>query len=340
MRMVKHYIAVALLVIAVTVVLSLAIGGIDNLLPPLASEQGSFVDRLLGIELQLILFVFALIMVVMLYSVVVFRRRSDDDQDGAYFRGNTPLEVVWTIIPLGVVLALATVSANYLLKVERSAADEMPVTVVGFQWDWRFEYPDYGISSTELNMPLDRQVRFEMTAEDVIHSFWVPEFRIKQDLVPGITTTLRIRPTEPGQYMVRCAELCGTRHSYMNRQVNVMEQAEFDAWVAAEQASAEQLSPIELGAKLAQENGCQSCHSIDGATRVGPTWQGLFGSDRPLADGTTALADEAYLLKAIIDPNVQIEQGFPANVMPQDYGERLTEQEINALIAYIKSLGQ
>ncbi len=100
------------------------------------------------------------------------------------------------------------------------------------------------------------------------------------------------------------------------------------------------IQEIRDAKKLAQENGCQSCHSIDGATRVGPTWQGLFGSDRPLADGTTALADEAYLLKAIIDPNVQIEQGFPANVMPQDYGERLTEEEINALIAYIKSLGQ
>lgn len=338
--MIKHYIAVALLVVAVTVVLSVAIGGIDSVLPTLASEQGGYVDRLLGVELQLIIFVFALIMVVMLYSAVVFRRKSDDDQDGAYFRGNTLLEVVWTVIPLVVVLVLATVSANFLLKVEKSAADEIPVTVVGFQWDWRFEYPDYGISSTELNMPLDRQVRFEMTAEDVIHSFWVPEFRIKQDLVPGITTTLRIRPTEPGQYMVRCAELCGTRHSYMNRQVNVMEQDEFDAWVADEQAAAEQLSPVELGEKLAQENGCQSCHSVDGTTLVGPTWQGLFGSERPLEDGTTAIADEAYLLNAIIDPNAQIEKGFPANVMPLDYGERFTEEEVNALVAFIESLGQ
>jgi cytochrome c oxidase subunit 2 len=119
-----------------------------------------------------------------------------------------------------------------------------------------------------------------------------------------------------------------------------MQRDEFEAWVADEQAATEDLSPIELGAKLAQENGCQSCHSIDGNTRVGPTWQGLFGSERPLEDGTMVTADEAYLLKAIIDPNAEIEKGFPANVMPRDYGERLAEEEINALIAYIESLGQ
>ena len=235
--MVKHFIAVAVLVVLVTAVILVAIGGIENVLPARASEQGVYVDRLLGIELQLIVFLFSLIMVILLYSVVVFRRRSDDEGDGAYFHGHTKLEVLWTVIPLGVVLVLATVSAQYLGKMEKPDPDEMVVNVVGFQWDWRFEYPEYGITATELNLPLDEQVRFEMVSEDVIHSFWVPEFRIKQDLVPGMTTTLRIRPTEPGQYWVRCAELCGTRHTYMNRVVNVMEAADFAAWVSAEQVS-------------------------------------------------------------------------------------------------------
>jgi cytochrome c oxidase subunit 2 len=338
--MVKHFIAVAVLVVLVTAVLYVAIGGIENLLPTRASEQGVFVDRLLGIELALIIFLFSLIVVTLLYSVVIFRRKAGDEGDGAYFHGHTKLEVLWTVIPLGVVLVLATVSAQYLGKMEKPDPDEMVVNVVGFQWDWRFEYPDYGISATELHLPLDRQVRFEMTSEDVIHSFWVPEFRIKQDLVPGMTTTLRIRPTEPGQYMLRCAELCGTRHAYMTRPVIVEEDAGFSAWVSNEQAKVETLSPADLGAKVAEENGCFSCHSVDGSPLVGPSWLGVFGSDISLADGSVVTADEAYVRQSILEPNAVIAEGFPANVMPQDYGDRLTEEEINALIEYIKSLGE
>jgi len=338
--MVKHFVAVAVLVAVVTVVLSLAFGGVDRLLPTAASEEAADVDSLFGIHLQLIIFLFALIMVIMLYSVVVFRRRPGETGDGAYIRGHTKLEIVWTIIPLGVVLALGTIGARYLGRIERVEADEMVVKVTGFQWDWRFEYPEYGISSSELNLPLDRQVRFEMTSEDVIHSFWVPEFRIKQDLVPGITTTLRIKPTEAGHYTLACAELCGTRHAYMTKAVNVMEAAEFQAWAASAQAAAEQLTPAELGAKVAAEYGCLSCHSLDGSRLVGPSWQGLFGSETVFEDGTTAVADEDYLRTAITDTNAQIVQGYPANVMPQDFEDRLTEEEINALIEYIKSLGE
>jgi cytochrome c oxidase subunit 2 len=338
--MIRHFIAVAVLVVIVTGVISLAFGGIDSIVPIGASEEAVLVDRLLGIELQLIIFLFSLIVVIMLYSVVVFRRRPGDEGDGAYIRGHTKLEIIWTVIPLGVVLALATLSAQYLGKIEKPEADEMMVKVTGFQWDWRFEYPDLGISSTELNLPLDRQVRFEMTSEDVIHSFWVPEFRIKQDLVPGKTTTLRIKPTRLGQYTLRCAELCGTRHAYMNRNVNVLQPAEFEAWVADEQAAAEALTPAELGAKVAAEQGCLSCHSLDGSRLVGPTWQGLFGSERAFDDGTSAVANEDYLRNSIINTNAEVVEGYPANVMPQDYGERLTEDEINGLIEYIKSLGE
>ena len=338
--MVKHFIAVAVLVVVLTAVLTLVIGGVDNLLPTQASEEAVYVDRLFGIELQLILFLFSLIIVIMLYSVVVFRRKPGEEGDGIYVRGHTKLEIMWTLVPLGIVLGLATLGGQYLGKIEKPEADEMVINVVGFQWDWRFEYPDLGITSTELNLPVDQQVRFEMTSEDVIHSFWVPEFRIKKDLVPGQTNEVRIKPTQLGQYTLRCAELCGTRHAYMNQTVNVMEPADFQAWAAGEKAAAEELTPAELGAKVAAENGCLSCHSLDGSRLVGPTWQGLFGSDRPLDGGTTVVADEEYLHNAIVNPNAQIAQGYPANVMPQDYRERIPEDEINALIEYIRSLGE
>jgi len=338
--MVKHFIAVAVLVVILTAVLTLVIGGVDNLLPTQASEEAVYVDRLFGIELQLILILFSLIIVIMLYSVVVFRRKPGEEGDGIYVRGHTKLEIMWTLVPLGIVLGLATLGGQYLGKIEKPEADEMVINVVGFQWDWRFEYPDWGITSTELNLPVDQQVRFEMNSEDVIHSFWVPEFRIKKDLVPGQTNKVRIKPTQLGQYTLRCAELCGTRHAYMNRTVNVMEPADFQAWAAGEQAAAGDLTPAELGAKVAAENGCLSCHSLDGSRLVGPTWQGLFGSDRALEDGTTVVADEEYLHNAIVNPNAQVVQGYPANVMPQDYGERFSEEQINALIEYIRSLGE
>jgi cytochrome c oxidase subunit 2 len=338
--MVKHFIAVAVLVAVVTAVIWFLFGGVGVLLPDQASEEAQFVDNLFSIHFALIIFLFSLIVVIMLYSVVVFRRKPGDEGDGAYLRGNTKLEVVWTLIPLGVVLVLATLSAQYLGKIEKVEADEMVVNVVGFQWGWRFEYPEQGITSTELNMPVDRQVRFEMSSEDVIHSFWVPEFRIKQDLVPGKITTMRIKPTRLGDYKLRCAELCGTTHWNMNAPVNVVTQADFEAWVAGEQAAVEDLTPIELGAKAAAEYGCTSCHSIDGSRLVGPTWQGIFGSEKVFEDGTTAVADEDYIRNSIINTNAQIVQGFPANVMPQDYGDRLAEEEISGLIEYIKSLGE
>ena len=338
--MIRHYVAVVVLVIVVTGVLWLLIGGVAGLLPTQASEEARFVDSLFGVHLSLIIFLFSLIMVIMLYSVVVFRRKPGEEGDGAYIRGNTRLEVAWTVIPLGIVLFLAALGTQYLGKIEKPEADEMVINVIGFQWDWRFEYPEYGVSTSELNLPLERQVRFEMTSEDVIHSFWVPEFRVKQDLVPGITTTLRIKPTELGQYRLLCSELCGTRHAYMIRPVNVMEPVDFEAWVAAEQAAAGQLEPAELGAKVSAEQGCLSCHSLDGSVVVGPTWQGLFGSERVFEDGTTSTADEDYVRKSIINPTDQIVKGFAPNVMPQDYGDRLTKEEINGLVEYIKSLGK
>jgi len=337
---IKHFVVVGVLVAGVAALLYFLIGGVDTLLPTQASEEARFVDRLFGIHFILIVSIFALIVVFMLYSVVVFRRKPGDESDGTYFKGHTRLEVLWTVIPLGIVLTLATVGAQVLGKIEKVEADEMLVRVSGFQWDWRFEYPEYGTSSAELYLPVDRQARFEMSSVDVIHSFWVPEFRIKQDLVPGLTTTLRIKPTQIGDYTLRCAELCGAQHYKMEKTVHVMAQTDFDAWVQAEIAAAGVLTPIELGAKVAKEQGCASCHSLDGSKLVGPSWLGVYGSEEKLSDGSTVIVDDAYIRNSIIDPNAQIVAGYPANVMAQDYETRLKPEEIDALIAYIKSLSE
>jgi cytochrome c oxidase subunit 2 len=229
----------------------------------------------------------------------------------------------------------------HLNEITASAPDELVVEVTGFQFGWRFDYPDYGVSSSELYLPRDRQTLFKITSQDVIHSFWVSEFRIKQDAVPGRWTTLRVTPTEVGSYRIRCAELCGYAHSAMYAPVIVVEPPDFEDWLAGaavEVPPPEDQSPAERGAQLSEETGCLSCHSIDGSELIGPTWLGLSGSQREFEDGTTAIADEEYLREAIVDPGARVVAGYP-NIMPAAYGS-LADEDLSAIIEYIKSLGQ
>ena len=333
----KHLLAVIVLVALVTVGVGLLLGP-QNLLPVLASEEGAYVDQLFSVYAFVIAFFFALIVVIMLYSAAVFRRKKGDDEPGANVHGNTFLEIVWTIIPLGIVLFFSGVGAVYLNNTLQEEPDEMVVEVTAAQWSWRFDYPDFGISSTELMLPNERQIVFEMESLDVIHSFWVPEFRLKQDIVPGITTVLRLTPTLKGEYTVRCAELCGLNHDTMLAPVSVMAPADFEAWVAS-QTDLSALSPQERGERLAELNGCIGCHTADGSSSVGPTWLGVFGSEELLQDGSSVLVDEAYLLKSILDPNAQLVEGFLGDLMPKVYRETFTDAELQDLIAYIRSLG-
>jgi len=295
------------------------------------------VDQLFAGYAFLIAFFFALIVVIMVYSAVVFRRKKGDDEPGTNVHGNSVLEVIWTIVPLGIVLFLSGVGAVYLAETMEPEVDEMVVKVTAAQWSWRFDYPEYGLSSSELILPKDRQVLFVFESLDVIHSFWVPEFRLKQDIVPGITTSLRLKPTLTGSYTLRCAELCGLNHDYMLAPVRVMEPADFDAWVTS-RTELSPLSPAERGKQLAELNGCVGCHTADGSSSVGPTWLGLYGSEETLTDGTTIVVDEAQLLQSILDPNAQIIEGFLPDLMPMGFGDTFTQAELEDLIAYIKSL--
>lgn len=333
----RHFIVIVVLVAIVTAALGFLLAP-ENILPVLASEEGGLVDRLFSVYAFVIAFFFALIVVIMLYSAAVFRRKKGDDEPGMDVHGHSVLEVIWTIVPLAIVLFFAGVGAVYLNESLNEEPDELVVEVDAAQWSWRFEYHDYGITSTELVLPVDRQVLFEMQSADVIHSFWVPEFRLKQDVVPGITTRLRLTPTLTGEYKVRCAELCGLNHDYMLAPVKVMEQGDFEAWVAEEMA-ATPTSPEARGEELAGNKGCFGCHSVNGTVLVGPSWLGLFGSEETLQDGSTVLVDEDYLKRSILDPNADMAEGFPPDLMPKTFGETLTEAEIEDLVAFIRSLG-
>jgi cytochrome c oxidase subunit 2 len=177
-----------------------------------------------------------------------------------------------------------------------------------------------------------------MSSTDVIHSFWVPEFRVKQDVLPGadMVKELRMTPTLLGSYKVRCAELCGTSHAYMESPVVVLEQTAFDAWVKDQSKVSD--DPVVRGQKLATQSGCAGCHSIDGKVIVGPSWKGIYGEQVILADGSSVAVDDTYLHTAIVDPNAQIVKGFNPNIMPPTYAKVLTDAQISDLIAYIKSL--
>ena len=203
-------------------------------LPVQASEESFIIDRLIYQHVFLISFLFSLIVVFMLYALVVFRRRAGDDSDGDHFEGNTQLEIGWTVIPLVLVVIFGYIGVVDLREVTKAEDNELVVNVTAFQWDWTFGY-EGGVISQELLLPVNRPARMEMTSNDVNHAFWVPEFRVKQDLVRGRTTVVRFTPTEIGEYNLVCAELCGLSHWSMLRTVRVVEESEFTAWLQTEQ---------------------------------------------------------------------------------------------------------
>ena len=332
----RHFVIVGILVVATTILVYLGLNS-AHLMPLAASAQATPIDWMWNLELIFMSFFFAIIVVPMGYSLIVFRRKKGDTSDAEHMEGNTKLEIAWTIIPLFVVTAFAYIGAVNLAETRRVDPDAIVVEVTGLQWSWNFKYPGYGVSSDELHLPVGKQVLLQMTSLDVIHSFWVPEFRVKEDVVPGRITELRINPTLEGDYKVRCAELCGTSHAYMEKPVVISSQAEFDAWMTERVKEAEQAAatPEGRGQALVAANGCAACHSITGTTGIGPTWRGLFGHEVHLADGTTVIADEAYLAESIHDPQAKIVEGFETQLMPT-YG--FTDQQIADIVAYIKTL--
>ncbi len=334
----KHYVIVSIMVAVMTVIVYVFLLNI-GLLPEQASLEAAPIDRLFHAEFLVISFLFSLITSFMLYSLIIFRRRSGQSEQGANIKGSNRLEIAWTIIPLLTVMGFAYFGAQNLAETRRVDPQAMVVNVTAGQWFWSFEYPDYGITSTELHVPVNKQLLLRMTSQDVIHSFWVPQWRVKQDVLPGenLIKELRVTPTETGDFTVLCSEMCGGAHAYMTAPVVVLEQAAFTNWVQG-QLSATTANPAELGAKLAETNGCVACHSIDGSKGIGPTWQGLYKSQVTLESGETVTANEQYLHTAIVEPDAQVHAGFPAGVMPQNYAERLNEEEISALVEYIKTL--
>ena len=333
----RHFVIAGILVIAVALLVYVGLDAAE-LMPVPASAQAGEIDWMWDLQVKAMAFLFALIAVPMLYSLVVFKRKKGDTTDAEHIEGNTPLEVTWSVIPLFVVVFFAYLGAGNLSRTLRASPDAMAVKVTGIQWKWTFAYPEYGITTTELYLPVNKAVLLQMSSTDVIHSFWVPEFRVKQDLVPGRVTQLRITPNLVGDYKVRCAELCGTSHYNMEELVKVVDSEAFATWVAEQQVIAAQqaATPEGRGQKI-YETFCNACHSIDGTGGNGPTWRGLYGSEVVLADGTTVTADDAYILESIQDPTAKVVENFQAMTFKYE-AAGITVEELNDILAYIKTI--
>jgi cytochrome c oxidase subunit 2 len=335
----RHIVIVAILVIIVAV---LTYSGLDmiGLMPVQASAQAVIIDSLWNLEVMMISFLFALILVPLFYSLIVFRRRKGEEGDGEHIEGNTSLEIVWTVIPLVIVLVLAYLGAYNLGETRRVDPQAMEIKVTAQQFAFTFEYPDYGIIAKELYLPVGEQVVLRMTSKDVVHSFWVPEFRIKQDIVPGRIAEYRITPTlltETAPYKVRCSELCGASHAYMLADVHVVTQYDFDTWVSARQEEAQIAAntPEGRGGALVAQNGCQGCHSIDGSPNTGPTWLGLYGRQEQMANGDVIAINDAYIKESILNPQAKIVVGFEGVLMP---AYEFSDEQIADIVAYMQTL--
>ncbi|HWP65860.1 MAG TPA: cytochrome c oxidase subunit II [Candidatus Limnocylindria bacterium] len=306
------------------------------LMPEQASTVAGEVDALFLSLVGVTIFFSLLIAGLLVRFMLVYRRRSATDVPP---RLHVPLwlEAGWSIVPLAITMMAFFWGARIYAALVSPPADALEVFVVGRQWMWKMQHLEGRREIDELHVPVGRPVKLTMTSEDVIHSFYVPAFRVKQDAVPGRYTTVWFEATKPGTYHLFCAEYCGTLHSGMIGRVVAMEPAEFQAWLSgAAPGGTRGMSVAALGEQLFQAQGCASCHKA-GAAQRGPALEGLYGRSVVLADGRTVVADDAYLRESILDSNAKIVAGYQP-LMPT-YRGLLTEEQVLQLITYLKGLG-
>ncbi len=311
-----------------------------NWVPEVASNFANQVDGVLWFITWISIVFFVLITILLVYFSFKYKRRTDNDET-PHITGNETLEIIWTIIPSALLMVIFVYGFVVYKDMRTPPGDAVEVSVTAKQWLWVFKYPNGQSTINELYVEHNRPVKMVMRADDVLHSFYVPEFRVKQDVVPGMYTQLWFKPTKVGTYDLFCTEYCGSGHSEMLAKVYVMSPEAFTRWERGGDeedsgVAAVAKSPEDLGADLYKNKGCNACHSIDGATGVGPTFKGLFGKNEPLQDGSTVLADENYLRESILIPQAKMVAGY-APVMPSFKG-LLKDEEVDAIIAYIKTL--
>ena len=348
---------------AVASVLGIALGLAIDWFPAEGSTQAGPIDRLWDVLLIVSVPIFVLVCVVVLFSVKEFRMRpGQENQDGPPIHGNTKLEIIWTTIPAVILVALCSYAYIVLRDIEDAPANEaqeLKIDVTGEQFTWTFGYPNPGgkpIMTSQLYLPEGSSVKFNVKSKDVIHDFWVPAFRMKVDAVPGVVTNYRVTPSRIGDFPVVCAELCGLGHAFMRQTAHVLPRDRYDTWfkeLSAERAGggtaaggAGSAASKEAGGtsgsgELASADGktvfnegnaagataCSSCHTLADA--------GSDAQTGPNLDKVLASRDDAYIRRAIADPEAEIAQGFGKGIMPANYDDVLSPAELDALVSYL-----
>jgi cytochrome c oxidase subunit II len=301
------------------------------LFPEQASTLAHQVDNLYFFLVALTAFFSTLIAVLVVVFAVKYRR-THAAQVGAPITGSVPLELMWSIIPFGIAMVIFAWSANVYFNMARPPDESMEIYAVGKRWMWKFQHIGGRREINELHVPIGRPVKVTMTSEDVIHDLYLPNFRVKADVIPGRYSTIWFEATKRGEYHLFCAEYCGTKHSAMIGRVVVMEPTEYQAWLSG---GGGEMSLAARGERMFQELACHTCHLPDASGR-GPSLQGLFGSQVKLADGRTVTADEGYVRESILNPQAKLVAGYQP-LMPTFQG-LVNEEALMGLIEYVKSL--
>jgi cytochrome c oxidase subunit 2 len=306
----------------------------DNfpLWPASASSHSLAVDLL-----YIFLVVLSAAMTCLIFATIAvfgmkYRRRHG--REAQQIEGSMLLEITWSIIPLGIFLVIFVWGAFIYFDQRTPPRDSAEVYVVGKQWMWKLQHAEGPREINELHVPVDRDVKLIMTSQDVIHSFFVPAFRVKMDVLPGRYTTLWFKATKVGTYHLFCSQYCGTMHSGMIGQVVVMNPVDYQNWMSGGTISG---SLAQSGQTLFQQLGCSTCHRFDVQGR-GPNLVGVFGKPVQLEDGRNVTADENYVRESILNPPAKVVSGFKP-IMPSFQGQ-VSEEQLNELVAYVKSLAQ
>src|SRR5919198_1144319 len=348
-RTVQQMVVVGVIATAVGIAVGLSI----HWFPPAASKQADKIDTLWDVLIIATVPIFVLVTVIVLFSVIDSRmRRGEEQLDGPPIHGNTKLEVIWTALPAMLIVGLITYAYIVLHDIEKApaAGNERHVAVTGQQFTWSFAYNEGGkkFTSPQLYLPVGESVRFDVRSKDVIHDFWVPDFRMKIDAVPGITTSYRITPKNPaaiGDHAIVCAELCGLGHAFMRQTAHVLAKPEFDKWVAKMTAAkpaggggggggavsaADAKKIFVSGNADTGATACGSCHTLADA--------GTTGQTGPDLDKFLKGKDAAFIKQSILDPNKVIAPGYQPNIMPPNFGDTLSAQQVDALVKYLSDV--
>ncbi|TCP55725.1 cytochrome c oxidase subunit 2 [Tumebacillus sp. BK434] len=309
--------------------------GLSNFyLPEAITQTAKDIDGLFGMIFWISLVAFILVEALLVIFLIRYKRKHPDKQ-GLAIHGNTKAEVIWTMIPALILVGIGIYSSGMVYTIQEPPTDVYEIKVTGMKWAWEFEYPNGAKTYGELRIPENENVLFKIYSKDVIHSFWIPEFRVKQDAVPGRETRFWVKAetfnNAENKYEKRiiCAEYCGNQHSNMLADLQIMPADEFTAWVDKELTR-----PKTDAQYVIQSNGCTSCHTIDGGKSAGPTWKGLFGK-KQIVNGQEVTVDEKYLEEAIMTPDAKTPEGFNSGMMP---AFQLEPDAMKNVVEYIKSL--